>query len=138
MGEWLDVEKDVYCNVELCWLQVCFCIVYVVVQGDRCVFEIFVVFFWFDVDFEVDVIIIVCGGGDLQMFLGFSDECFVCVVVVVFILVVSVIGYENDYLLFDDVVDLCVLMLMDVVKCVVFDVGEQCVFIVQLWFCVMM
>jgi len=88
------------------------------------VIEVCAVLCELDVDFDVDVIVIICGGGLFEDFLLFSNEMFVCVVVVVVIFVVSVIGYEVDMFLFDLVVDVCVLMFMDVVKFVVFDVVE--------------
>lgn len=67
----------------------------------------------------LDVFIVVCGGGFIEDFWLFNEEIVVWVVVVSWILVIFVVGYEMDMIFIDFVVDKWVFIFIVVVEMVV-------------------
>lgn len=65
---------------------------------------------------EVDVLLFMWGGGLLEDLWCFNDESLVREVVVSVFFIVSVVGYEVDFIISDFVVDVCVFILFVVVE----------------------
>ncbi|WP_248961599.1 exodeoxyribonuclease VII large subunit [Sphaerisporangium perillae] len=125
-------ERDVLENARRRWPAVRFKVETVAVQGPYAVGEVTEALRKFDLDREIDVIIIARGGGSLEDLLPFSDESLVRAVSSCRTPVVSAIGHEQDNPLIDLVADVRASTPTDAAKKVVPDVGEQLTLVRQL------
>ncbi|MET8157354.1 exodeoxyribonuclease VII large subunit [Sphaerisporangium sp. NPDC005289] len=125
-------ERDVLENARRRWPAVRFKVEAVAVQGPYAVGEVTEALRRFDLDREIDVIIIARGGGSLEDLLPFSDESLVRAVSACRTPVVSAIGHEQDNPLVDLVADVRASTPTDAAKKVVPDVGEQLTLVRQL------
>ncbi|MET8141898.1 exodeoxyribonuclease VII large subunit [Sphaerisporangium sp. NPDC005288] len=125
-------ERDVLENARRRWPAVRFKVEAVAVQGPYAVGEVTEALRRFDLDREIDVIIIARGGGSLEDLLPFSDESLVRAVSACRTPVVSAIGHEQDNPLVDLVADVRASTPTDAAKKVVPDVGEQLALVRQL------
>ncbi|MFC7388354.1 exodeoxyribonuclease VII large subunit [Sphaerisporangium rhizosphaerae] len=125
-------ERDVLENARRRWPAVRFKVETVAVQGPYAVGEVTEALRRFDLDREIDVIIIARGGGSLEDLLPFSDESLVRAVSACRTPVVSAIGHEQDNPLVDLVADVRASTPTDAAKKVVPDVGEQLALVRQL------
>jgi exodeoxyribonuclease VII large subunit len=125
-------ERDVLENSRRRWPAVRFKVEPVAVQGPYAAGEVIEALRKFDLDGDIDVIVIARGGGSMEDLLPFSDEALIRAVATCRTPVVSAIGHEQDSPLLDLVADVRASTPTDAAKKVVPDVGEQLTLVRQL------